>query len=215
MDKIRLFALMSLAMAGVGGLTTPTLALQMNGATYATANQPVSAVLTSKLDTKSASAGEKVTAKTLAESVLANNVTVPRGAILSGKVSEVQSKSTGNGTASMTVVFDQIQPGKNAPPIAIHGILVGVAPKPYLSGGGPSASNLPLASTRSQTSLSGETGQNIDNSSGGGESVAMGSSVRGVSFATGANQTAGTLSSSHKDFKLDRGTRIAVGLNSK
>ncbi len=106
----------------------------------------------------------------------------------------------------MTISFDQVMPSKKASPIAIHGVVVGVAPKPYISGGGASAANLPSASTKNTMMTAGETGQSIDNTGGAGETVDTGSSMKDVSLESG------TLRSSHSDIKLDHGTRIAVAL---
>jgi hypothetical protein len=181
-------------------------ALQGGSSAFPTASSTLSAEITSKLDAKKATVGEAVTAKTLAETTLANGTTVPRGAILNGKVTAVQSKSSGGGTASVTISFDQVLPNKKASPISIHGILVGVAPKPYISGGGASAANLPSASTKNTMMTAGETGQSIDNTGGSDETVATGSSMKDVSLESG------TLRSSRSDIKLDHGTRIAVAL---
>ena len=106
----------------------------------------------------------------------------------------------------MTISFDQVLPKKKASPISIHGILVGVAPKPYISGGGPSASNLPTGSTKSQVMTAGETGQSMDNTGSPEETVATGSELKNVTLESG------TLRSSQGDIKLDHGTRIAVAL---
>lgn len=184
----------------------PAFALQMNNGAYPTATGPLSADITSKLDTKKATVGEAVTAKTLAEATLGNGTIVPRGAVLNGKVTAVQSKSSGGGIASVTISFDQVFPKKKASPILIHGILVGAAPKPYISGGRPSAANLPTGSTKNQAMTAGETGQSIDNTGSPEETVATGSSLKNVSLASG------TLTSSHGDIKLDHGTRVAIAL---
>jgi len=201
-----LFALIAPTVIGIGMLAVPTFALQSNSSAYPTASSALSAAITSKLDTKKATVGEAVTAKTLAETTLANGTSVPRGAILNGKVTAVQSKSSGGGTASVTISFDQVLPKKKASPISIHGILVGVAPKPYISGGGPSASNLPTGSTKSQVMTAGETGQSMDNTGSPEETVATGSELKNVTLESG------TLRSSQGDIKLDHGTRIAVAL---
>jgi hypothetical protein len=205
MRKFGLFALIAPTVVGLSLGAAPLLALQAGSTAYPTASSAVSAEITSKLDTKSATVGEAVTAKTLAETTLSNGTTVPRGAILNGKVTAVQSKSSGSGTASVTLSFDQVLAGKSASPVSIHGTLVGAAPKPYVAGGA-SANSLPLSSTRSQASLSAQTGQTIDNDGNPEEIVAPGSSLKNVSLASG------TLTSSRGDFKLEHGTRIAVGL---
>lgn len=207
-----LCGLTTLAM-GAGMLATPAVAFQMNSTAYPTASHPIYAEIQSKIDTKNASVGEPVKAKVITDAVLGNSVNVPRGSILTGKVTEVQSKSAGNGTVSLAIAFDEIQP-KKGPPIAIHGILVGIEPKPYLENSGPSNSDLPLASTRSVSTQAGETGGSIDNSQNI-VTVDAGSSVRGVQLSSPNGAGAGTLTSDHKDFKVDKGMRIAVGLESQ
>ncbi len=206
MRKFGFLALIAPTIIAACVVAVPAFALQAGISAYPTASSALSAEITSKLDTKNATVGEAVTAKTISETTLGNGTTIASGATLTGKVTAVQSKSSGGGTASVTISFDQVAPGKKAAPVSIHGVLVGVAPKPYISDGGPSAANLPTGSTKNQAMTAGETGQSIDNSATDGETVATGSSLKNVSLATG------TLTSSHGDIKLDHGTRIAVAL---
>jgi hypothetical protein len=206
MSKLGLLALFAPIIVAASVVAAPAFALQAGSSAYPTASSALSAEITTKLDTKSATVGEAVTAKTLASTTLGNGTTIPRGAILNGKVTAVQSKSSGGGTASVTISFDQVLPKKKASPIAIHGMLVGVAPRPSLSDAGASAASLPTASTRSQATTASETGQGFDNAGANGETVAMGSSLKNVTLASG------TLTSSHGDIKVERGARIAVAL---
>ncbi|MHB1745280.1 MAG: hypothetical protein ACYCRE_11005 [Acidobacteriaceae bacterium] len=168
------------------------------------------------MDTKSAKVGDTITAKTLSELPLKDGAKVPKGAILSGKVSEVQSKSAGSGTASITVVFDQIQASKKASPMAIHGILVAVAPKPNLSDSPGGTNSLPttMGSAQSSPTMEAQLGYSNDSPSGM-QGVPMGSSVHGLTLASPTDKAApGELTSSKKDFKLEGGMRIAVELES-
>ena len=206
MRKVQLLALVAAIIIGTGVVDAPGFALQAGSSAYPTASGTLSAEITSKLDTKKATVGEAVTAKTLADTTLANGTTVPRGAMLNGRVTAVQSKSSGGGSASVTISFDQDMPSKKTPPISIHGTLLGVAPKPYISGGGASAANLPSASTKNTMMTAGETGQSMDSTGGAEGTVVMGSELKNVSLESG------TLRSSHSDIKLDHGTRIAVAL---
>ena len=216
MRKLRFLAMVPATVLGVGVLVTPTIAQQTGSTTYPVASHPLAAELKGKLDTKSAKVGDTITAKTLSPLALKNGATVPKGSILTGKVSEVQSKSTGNGTASITVVFDQIQPGKKAAPIAIHGVLVGVAPKPNLSDAPGGTSSLPttMGSTQTSPTLEAQLGYSND-ATGGMQGVPMGSSVRDVALSSPTDKTTpDTLTSSKKDFKLESGMRISVELES-
>jgi hypothetical protein len=206
MRKVGFYTFIAPTVIAASLAAAPAVAFPMSNGSYPTASSSVSAEITSKLDTKNATVGEAVTAKTIAETVLANGTSIPRGAVLDGKVTAVQSKSSGGGTASVTISFDQVKPSKKASPVSIHGVLVGVAPKPSLADAGPSAASLPTASTKSQMMTAGETGQSIDNSASAGETVATGSELKNVTLASGS------LTSSHGDIKLDHGTRVAVAL---
>ena len=206
MRKFGALALIAPTILTASVVAAPAFAFQGGSSAYPTASSALSAEITSKLDTKNATVGEAVTAKIIAETTLGNGTTIARGATLSGKVTAVQSKSSGGGTASVTISFDQITPSKKAAPISIHWALVGVAPKPSLSDAGSSAANLPTASTKSQLMTAGETGQSIDNSASAGETVATGSNMKNVTVESG------TLRSSHGDIKLDHGARVAVAL---
>ena len=172
----------------------------------------VAAEMKNKVDTKSAKVGDSVMAKTDMETTL-GSTKIPRGSILTGKISQVQSKSAGSGTATLLIIFDQVQPGKKAAPMAIHGFLVAVAPKPSMSDSGPSTSALPMGSTRSVGAFDAQTGASDSGNSGMG-SMPMGSSMRGVTLAAADGKTSGVLTS-EKDIKLDGGTRIGVQLAAK
>ena len=206
MRKFGLLALIAPTVIAASVVAAPAFAVQGGNSAYPTSSSGLSAEITSKLDTKNATVGEAVTAKTLSSATLANGTTIPKGAMLGGKVTAVQSKASGGGTASLTISFDQIMPNKKASPIPIHGTLLGVAPKPSLSDAGPNAANLPTGSTKSQVMTAGETGQSMNSSESGGETVMMGSNLKNVTLASG------TLTSSHGDIKFDHGTRIAVAL---
>jgi hypothetical protein len=114
----------------------------------------------------------------------------------------------------MTILFDQIQPGKKAAPIAIHGVLVGVAPKPNLSDSSGGTNSLPTTPGSAKTSPTLEAQLGYSNgSSSGPQTIPMGSSVRDITLASATDKdSSGTLTSSKKDFKLDGGMRIAVQL---
>ena len=116
MRKFGLLALIVPTILAASIAAARAFALQGGSSAYPTASSALSAEITSKLDTKNATVGEAVTAKTLSSTTLANGTAIPRGAMLNGKVTAVQSKSSGGGTASVTVSFDQIMPSKIRPP---------------------------------------------------------------------------------------------------
>lgn len=198
-------------------VTTFCLILGMAQATLSFAQdtsatkQAVLAELTSKLDTKSAKVGDAVTAKTIADLKMADGSTLAKGSKLSGRVTQVESKSAGNGTASVSILFDQamMKGGESKP---IRGVLVAIAPRPSLSDGGASSSALPSASTRSVASTAQATGLSSAGESGP-SSMPSGSSVKGVELDNKLNADGSApLHSTDKDIRLESGMRIEVGL---
>ena len=180
---------------------------------FAQQKQAVLAELTSKLDTKSAKVDDVVTAKTIADLKMADGTTLAKGSKLSGKVTQVASKAAGNGTASVSILFDQaaIKGGESKP---IHGVLVAIAPRPSLSDEGASSSALPAASTRSVASTTQETGAGLGPASViGASSMPSGSSVKGVQLDGNLNADgSASLHSTDKDIRLESGMRVEVGL---
>ncbi|MGP8251777.1 MAG: hypothetical protein ACLQHF_07060 [Terracidiphilus sp.] len=165
----------------------------------------VMAVLTSKIDTKSAKVGDTVTAETTEKTKLQDGAQIPRGAKLIGVITEVTTVKDDNGMSMLGLKFQQIVV-KHDPPIAIHGGLVAVAPPPDASG------ELPTSSTtvRAQgLQTQGNYGHNDDADSG----LPAGSTVNGVGLSTTIGSDGTTeLQGNHTEIKLDRGSRLRVAL---
>lgn len=182
--------------------------------TTSEAKEALLAELISKLDTKSAKAGDIVIAKTVANLQTTDGSTIPKGSKLEGKITQVESKAAGNGNASVAILFDQLEVngGQQKP---IHGVIVAIAPRPSLSDQGASSGSLPLASTRSAGQMTAATG-------GGpvavsheqqAESIPPGSTVKGVQLDTKLTADgATTLHANNKDIRLESGMKIEVGL---
>lgn len=196
---------------GAGIFVAPAFALQMGDSSVQMSSQPLYGELQTKIETKKATPGEPIKAKLLAPAALQNGVDLPKGAILTGKVAQASSKSAGNGTASVMIVFNHVQADKKASPISIHGILIGVAPKPYLASNGPSAADLPHGSTVSTGQMAEQTGTKMDSYQGSESPISTGSGIKNVALSSSGADT-GTLTSSHGDFKLDNGTRVLISL---
>ncbi len=92
--------------------------------------QAVLSVLTCRLDTKKSKVGDPVTAKTLNPLKLDDGTVLPRGTILTGKVTQVQAKSSSD--ATLAIIFNQLETTKGATPMPVHGLLAAVAPAPSL-----------------------------------------------------------------------------------
>ncbi|MHB1023553.1 MAG: hypothetical protein ACYC46_03635 [Acidobacteriaceae bacterium] len=167
-------------------------------------SEPVQFELVSKLDTKSAKVGEPVIAKLL-ESVTYDGNKISRGAKLLGKVTDVKP-----GVASLSINFETIEIKKDTPQ-PVHGVIVAVAPRPSLSDSGLSAHDLPQRGTAGQASAM--TGMSMSESSDALPPLAPGSSIKGITLTSGNTVSlSGTFTSKSKNFKLDKGSRMAVGL---
>jgi hypothetical protein len=178
------------------------------------AKQALLAELTSKLDTKSAKVGDVVTAKTVTDSKMTDGSIIPKGSKLDGKVTQVESKATGNGNGSVGILFDQLEV-KGGQQKLIHGVLVAIAPRPSLSDQGASSGSLPQASTRGVATTAAATG--VGPVAGGGEQqpelMPPGSTVKGVQLDTKMTTDGATiLRANNKDIHLENGMKIEVGL---
>jgi len=175
------------------------------------AKEAVLAALTSKVDTKKSKAGDAVTAKTLNPLQLTDGTTLPPGTKLVGKVTQVQPKSSG--TATVGIVFTEVDK-KGGAPMPVHGLLAAVAPEPSMSDAGGSTNDLPMGHGGSQAQAAAVTGTNISTSGAAVlPSIQPGSSIKGVTLNTSPSADGSSvLQSTEKDFKLDNGTRLEVGL---
>jgi hypothetical protein len=172
------------------------------------AKEAVLSSLSVKLDTKKTKVNDSVTAKTLVPLHLSDGSTLPAGTKLTGKVTQVQPKSSG--TATLAIVFDQMEK-KGSAAVPVRGVVLAIAPLPDSATGGAAANGLPMRGTASQNAAmtGGATGP------GGGESpISPGSSIDGVTLSsTPAADGSSVLQSSGKDIKLDSGTRLEISLS--
>ena len=175
------------------------------------AKEAVLSSLTSKVDTKKSKVGDTVTAKTLNPLQLTDGTTLPPGTKLVGKVTQVQPKSSG--TATVAIVFTEVDK-KGGAPMPVHGLIAAVAPEPSMSDSGGSTNDLPMGHGGNQGSGRRHHGDQYHTSSNAAlPSIQPGSSVKGVTLSpTPAADGSSVLQSTEKDFKLDNGTRLEVGL---
>jgi hypothetical protein len=171
------------------------------------AKEAVLSSLSAKLDTKKAKVNDSVTAKTLVPLHLSDGSTLPAGTKLTGKVTQVQPKSSG--TATLAIAFDQMEK-KGAAAVPVRGVILAVAPLPDSATGGTAANGLPMRGTASQNAAM--TG--VGSGPGGESPISPGSSIDGVTLSpTPAADGSSVLQSSGKDIKLDSGTRLEISLS--
>ena len=206
--SLRILATAALAAAFV----VPTRSLDAQAAKpgQALAKEAVLSSLTTKLDTKKNKVGDPVSAKTLNPLTLNDGTVIPSGSKLTGKLTQVQAKSTGSATLGIT--FDQLEK-KGAQPLPVLGLIEGIAPLPDLGGGGGAANNdLPMKGTAAQNAA--QTGASMGPGGGSESAIASGSSIKGVNLNPApAADGASILQSSDKDIKLETGTRLEIGLS--
>ena len=89
--------------------------------------QPVKSELVSKLDSKTAKAGDSVVVKTKEPVKTADGIVIPKGSKLVGRVTTVQSHSHGSKNSAVAICFDhaELKGGKTMP---IESVIKSVAP---------------------------------------------------------------------------------------
>ena len=81
-------------------------------------------VLQTRIDARTAKAGDAVTARLVSSVHLPGGVEIPRNALLIGHIDQVQAAEN-NGASTVVLTFDKAQP-KDGQPIAIKSTIVGI-----------------------------------------------------------------------------------------
>jgi hypothetical protein len=174
------------------------------------AKEAVLAALTSKLDTKKSKVGDPVTVKTLNPLTLTDGTVLPVGTKITGKVTQAQSKSSGSATLGLE--FDQVEK-KGAASTPVHGEIAAIAPAPNLSDSAGSTNDLPMGAGGNKAQTASMTGTGINGNTGPQPNIQPGSSIKGVILnPTPSGDGSSVLQSPEKDFKLENGTRLEIGL---
>lgn len=182
------------ATATSGNLNETGAAAARSGHLAGSASQAtdLSAELTKSIDSKHASVGDLVEAKTTSKALLANGTKLPKGTHLIGHVTEVSRETRHHKNAQLAFAFDHavLHNGREVP---IHAVLRSVsAPAPLNASGafdGDGAMNSPVmaggGAARGRGGLLG----------GGGGVVGGGSALAGGALRTGGNAAGGTVNS--------------------
>jgi hypothetical protein len=83
-------------------------------------------VLQTRIDAKTAKAGDAVTARLVSSVHLPGGTEIPRNTLLIGHIDQVQAAEN-NGVSTVVLTFDKAQP-KDGQPIAIKSTIVGIQP---------------------------------------------------------------------------------------
>jgi hypothetical protein len=204
---------------------------------------PVDGELVSKLDSKTAKAGDSVTVQTKTSAKTADGIEIPKGSKLVGHVMAVHPSGAGE-NSQVALQFDhlELKGGQNVP---VHSQIQSISP----AGGAASTSSVPVspspAGGGSNPSASGANGSSrasgAPQSTGGDTGAAAGNnapapgtivartgniairttSVPGVLVANNApgqqdprmGQSSGILLGAKQDIELDGGTQMVVGVS--
>jgi hypothetical protein len=208
--NIKSQTLLAVALAGVAFVPARALrAEQSIGKPLS--KQAVLSELMTNVDSKKSKAGDRVTAKTMNPLKLNDGTLLPKGTILLGKVTEAQPKSSGS--ATLAILFDQVAL-IGTDPMLVRGVIAAVAPAPSLSDGGASNDALPLGSGGdSKGRLASMAGTNFGGDSAQLPPIQPGSGIKGVFLSpAAAADGSSVLRATDKEIKLEKGTRLEIGL---
>jgi len=203
MNRPHLVALVTLAVSTIL-FAAGSVAAQAQGAPVLTAK------FASKLDTKSAKAGEAVLAKTVKAAKAKDGTDLPKGSKLTGQVVAVQSNKDGNGTASVAIKFDQVEL-KDGTKVPVQGLIVAIGPAPDGADGGVGFNSvLGRSGTGSTNGLDPNAGSGHP---GDSNDIPKGSTLAGVALGSTLDaQGASEMRGIKRDIKLDSDVMIKVEL---
>jgi hypothetical protein len=208
--SIKSQALLAVALAGAAFVPARALrAEQSIGKPLS--KQAVLSELMTNVDSKKSKAGDRVTAKTMNPLKLNDGTLLPKGTVLLGRVTQAQPKSGGG--ATLAILFDQVEM-RGADPMLIRGVIAAVAPAPSLADGGASTDDLPLGSGGdSKGRIASMTGTGFGGDSAPLPPIQAGSSIKGVFLSpVPATDGSSVLRAIDKEIKLEKGTRLEIGL---
>ena len=173
--------------------------------------QAVLSALTTNVDSKKSKAGDRVTAKTLNPLKLSDGTLLPKGTVLFGKVTQAQPKSAGG--ATLAILFDQVAM-TGTDPMLVRGVIAAVAPAPSMSDGGGSNDDLPLGSGGDNKGrMASMMGTKFGGDSAQLPPIQPGSGIKGVFLSPApAADGSSVLRAPDKEIKLEKGTRLEIGL---
>jgi hypothetical protein len=194
--------------------------------------QPVSGELVSRLNSKSARVGEPVVLKTTEKTQIAGGVVIPKGSRLLGHVTQVQAHDKKNEDSWIGIEFDRAAL-KNGQSFAIHSQIESVslpqsmitedenAASNAFNGPGPNgpafAGSHVSGTATAGTQLAGHglvgdavLNANLNGGQMGPGSGTMPTGIPGVGLSGEASGSA--LSAAKKNFRLDPGTQMVIGV---
>lgn len=163
--------------------------------------------LNGNLDTKSAKAGDTVSAKVVQELKLPD-LDVPKGSRIVGTIVSVQSKQAGNGTSALAIKFDHVEL-KSGAVLRIQGLIVAIGQTSNSDGlGANSVLSRGGAGSTPGIDASMEIGHPRNQ-----DDIPPGSSLDGVALGLHLNADGATeLRGVHTEIKIDSSVMLKVAL---
>jgi hypothetical protein len=141
--------------------------------------------LTSRLDSRNATVGQEVTAKTTQTAKLADGTTLPKGTKLVGHVTQVRASNKDQPYAVLSMTFDRAEL-KSGESVALRSVIRTVAPPANVAA---SAADSMMADEQAGPASAGAGGMGPGSARGGGPALGGGGVAGGT--ARGGGQTAG------------------------
>jgi hypothetical protein len=160
--------------------------------------------LAKTLDAKKAKAGDKVEAKIVVDLLHDGEVVIPKGAKVTGHISDAKASSKDSKDSMVGIVFDQLST-KDGGELAIQTAIQAIGPPADIGSSSASIAGGPIGTSGASVPSGGQSrspGRSLDSSSQG----VIG--MRGLSLSTSG--PASVVSSSSGNVKLDGGTRILL-----
>jgi hypothetical protein len=159
------------------------------------------------LNTKSAKAGDSVTAKTV-DTLKLGDLDIPKGSMIAGTVASVRSREAGHGTSTLAIKFDHVEL-KDGAILRVQGLIVAIGPVSNSDGLGAN-SVLARGGAGSTPGMdpSIQVGHPVNR-----DDIPAGSSMEDVALALHFNSAGATeLRGVHRDIRLDSDVMVKVAL---
>jgi len=183
---------------------------------------PVQCTLKKGLSSRDAKVGQEITAVTEKPTTI-NGVAVPRGSLLTGHVVDATPYKKGGQSASLTIVFDKLEPKKGtAFPIEASVYRIGLSDSQIqaqrsdvdMGMRGSAAEQNTTSAVRGGTDRMDNTMQGME--SGSGAPVHVVSAVPGVALAAAAGgDRSAVMSATKQDVELAGGAELVIGVKAK
>ncbi|MGB6688812.1 MAG: hypothetical protein WBE76_13330 [Terracidiphilus sp.] len=159
------------------------------------------------LNTKSAKAGDPVSAKTV-DKLNLGDLEIPKGSMIAGTVVSVQSREAGHGTSSLAIKFDHVEL-KGGAILRIQGLIVAIGPVSNSDGLG---ANSVLARGGAGSTPGMDPSIEVGHARNR-DDIPAGSSMEDVALGPRFNSAGATeLRGVHRDIRLDWDVMVKVAL---